>query len=157
MPIYSCLPVEAFVSLDNIPYEDMVKSYERIQKPLPDALTAANFDVLHMLEAYDKTNSTRLFSAIKEIADWLYSHESFPSEIAYLNRMQIVKRERVLTDSEIDELLDFADEMTDKQMKLGALILADEHKQAKRIFNRLNANEQKYFMSYPIAKFFHTS
>lgn len=157
MPIYSCLPVEAFVSLDNIPYEDMVKSYERIQKPLPDALTAANFDVLHMLEAYDKTNSTRLFSAIKEIADWLYSHESFPSEIAYLNRMQIVKRERVLTDSEIDELLDFADEMTDKQMKLGTLILADEHKQAKRIFNRLNANEQKYFMSYPIAKFFHTS
>lgn len=157
MPIYSCLPVEAFVTLDNIPYEDMVKSYKRIQKPLPDALTAANFDVLHMLEAYDKTNSTRLFSAIREIADWLYSHESFPSEIAYLNRMQIVKRERVLTDSEIDELLDFADEMTDKQMKLGALILADEHKQAKRIFNRLNANEQKYFMSYPIAKFFHTS
>ena len=46
--------------------------------------------------------------------------------------MQIVKRERVLTDSEIDELLDFADEMTDKQMKLGALILADEHKQAKK-------------------------
>ena len=30
----------------------------------------------------------------------------------------------MLPDSEIDELLDFADEMTDKQMKLGALILA---------------------------------
>lgn len=153
MPIYSVIPVEGFSLSDNMPYEDIVDFYKSIPHMTEDVLNLTNLDILRMLEAYDSNQNKRLLTGIRRLADWLYSYEKFPHEIAYLNHMQILKRERALTDDEIERLLNFAEETSDNQFKLGAYILADDQRQGKRIFKKLNNQQKKTFMSFPISRY----
>lgn len=153
MPIYSVIPAEGFSLSDNMPYEDIAESYKSISHMTEDVLNLANLDILRMLEAYDNNPNKRLLIGIRRLADWLYSYDEFPHEIAYLNHMQILKRERNLTDDEIEALLNFAEDASDNQFKLGAYILADDQRQGKRIFKRLNNQQKKTFLSFPISRY----
>lgn len=153
MPIYSVIPAEGFSLSDNMPYEDIAESYKSIAQMTEDVLNLANLDILRMLEAYDSKPNKRLLIGIRRLADWLYSHDEFPHDIAYLNHMQILKRERNLTDDEIEALLNFAEDTSDNQFKLGAYILADDQRQGKRIFKRLNNQQKKTFLSFPISRY----
>ena len=75
-------------------------------------------------------------------------------EIATLNHLQIVLRERPLSYKEKSEIYAILAESEDKFIRLGGFILLDEQLEAKAIMDALDDEEAERFKGFPIYKFY---
>ena len=99
------LDKSAFTHTSNMNYELMYQDI--IQKDLvPEIVDRYVFWLLDILSAYDEQNQKdpMLLEFAEKICDWLRSQGIADEKIMLLNKMQIVKRQRKLTPSEIVEL-----------------------------------------------------
>lgn len=77
-----------------------------------------------------------------------------PLEITRLNELQIQKRKRDLTVNECEELVRIAESNEyDEESIIGAYLLLDNHMAAKLHFEKIDADRQNRFRSFPIYRF----
>lgn len=136
--------------------------YERVYSGItqtphsPEYCTKVNFLVLDMIGAYDEQakHDEKLLNLAEKICDWLKSIESvIDPEVLLLNKLQITKRRRTLSTSEIIELAKLTENSYPPATRCGAYLLMDADEEAQKCFDELPLIAQEEFLKYPICHF----
>ena len=154
---YSILHAKDLLEIQNIRPELFLPSFQKVEAI--DKYTSANWFLLELLEAYDKSNDKRqeLLKAADELSKWLYEtpEEYLDLYIRRLNLYQVLKRERTLNINEVAELWSIAeDDSATDEYRLGAYLLLDQQVPAKRHFEKLSEEAQNAFRTYPIFRYY---
>ena len=154
---YSILHTKDFINLCNIRFDILLPSFQKPQKHY-DTFNRANWFMLDLLDAYDKTESKRIdiLSTAKQFDEWILTstEEDLPYIVKELNHLQIVKRERKLIISELAELYKIVeDSTTNEDALVGAYLLLDQQAAAEIHFSKLTPEQQENFKTYPIYHF----
>lgn len=154
---YAIFHADDLLKIQNIRPELFLPSFQKVETE--DKYTRANYFLLELLEAYDKSNDTRqdLLKAASELSEWLYDapEKYLDYHIKALNRYQVLKRERELNIDEITELWRIAEDSTaDDIYKLGAYLLLDLQVPAQHYLAKLSEENQNEFRSFPIFRYF---
>lgn len=149
------LDKKGLVHISNMDYE---RVYSDISQtfPSPEYCTRVNFLILDMIAAYDEQtkHDEKLLDLAERICDWLRSIESvIAPEILLLNKLQITKRRRTLSISEIVELAKLAEKKYPPAIRCGAYLLMDADEEAQKCFDEFLPIEQEEFLKYPICCF----
>jgi len=155
---YDIVSIDDFVEVANIRFEDITNSYKQLS-------SSSRFDcavgtLLRLLLAYDRSNSKRndIYDAAKELSEWLYEESatsSISTDIAYLNKLQVIKRKRKLNKEEKATLRTIASDKSQPIInKIGANLLLDKTKESEKLLDRLTDEEKENFKKFPIFKFY---
>lgn len=109
-----------------------------------------------MIGAYDEQakHDEKLLNLAERICDWLKSIESMiDPEVLLLNKLQITKRRRTLSTSEIIELAKLTENSYPPATRCGAYLLMDADEEAQKCFDELPLIAQEEFLKYPICHF----
>lgn len=146
---------KGLVHISNMDYE-MVYSGITQTPPSAEYCTKVNFLVLDMIGAYDEQakHDEKLLDLAEKICEWLRSIESMiDPEILLLNKIQITKRRRTLSMSEIVDLAKLTESKYPPATRCGAYLLMDADKEAQECFDELSPIAQEEFIKYPICHF----
>lgn len=152
---YSVLSADDYLVIDNIHYETLLATYKHLKKNNPIVPEIANRDMLIMLLAYDKSHNAKLLDVAEDLARLILddgTYECLPYAHRLLNLLQVIKRKRELNADEMDQIYDISEDGS-SFLKIGAALLLDDMRGAKRLFAKLSDQEQKMFKTYPIYHF----
>lgn len=146
---------KALIHISNM---DCERVYSGIsQTPIsPEYCEKVNFLVLDMIGAYDEQakHDERLLDLAEKICDWLRSIESMVNhDVLLLNKLQITKRRRKFSTSEIVNLAKLTESKYPPATRCGAYLLMDADKEAQMCFDEFSPVEQEEFLKYPICHF----
>ena len=104
-----------------------------------------------MLKAYDRQieKDSEILNCLLKIYDYLLTTDS-SNELYLLNRFQVIKRQRELTENEKRVLFKIIETTNMKPNKTAAFLLYGDLLQAKYYYEQLTQDEQTMFDSYPI-------
>ena len=150
--------------IDNIPYERQVSDYEELARTNEDIYDMANQDVLWMIKAADAISAKDeerkavLLTNALIVSQWLTEKDNRegPHKTMYkLNYLQIIKRQRPLQPSEIEELNGLMiDESVSAYVKVGVAALLDDKEGFEENKKQLSATDYRDLSNMPISKFF---
>lgn len=156
-------PVSHFIMMDKKAFTDSSNiDYQAIDNNLfatkltPLLIEPATFLLLEMLKAYDEQSekSEDLLRLAEKTCTWIEQSDAEDNPYTtVLNKMQIVKRQRKLNVSEQLELGRLIEADATADIQCGAYLLLDDIESAQKCFDRLTAEQQKNFLSYPICHF----
>lgn len=149
------LDKKGLVHISNMDYERVYSDISQTP-PSPEYCKKVNLLILDMVGAYDEQtkHDERLLGLAEKICDWLRSIESMiDPEILFLNKLQITKRRRTLSMSEIVELAKLTESKYPPAIRCGAYLLMDADKEAQKCFNEFPSIAQEEFLKYPICHF----
>ena len=155
MSQYAILKSEDFLRADNLKCELFLPSFKDIERH-EETFDRANWFLLDLLLAYDKSENQSFLNSAYEFAEWILtdSGDSMPLNIKTLNMLQVVKRMRAFTEEEIKTLYQIvADKDAASAAVVGAYLLLDQHLPAEMYFSKMEPSEQEEFMKYPIYHF----
>ena len=122
----------------------------------------SNYDVLSMISAsdtvqsFDAERSVKLLEEALKLNEWLIENDPIKEKlhIHVINKMQILKRQRILSDEEKMEL----ELMLDNNNLINPLhaaiyLLLDKQKEFETIFASLSEDDKKQLSEYPIWHF----
>ena len=154
-----CIPVspyvnllkEDFVLLSNIDYDIIYNSFLDI----PDSdeyFQISLFFILEMLSAYDelKEKDNALLQCTLKLTDWLLTKNVPYKSSLIINRLQIIRRTRTLSDEENAILFNITRSENDNTTLAGAYILLGNSTLAKQHYELLSLAEKEEFDSFPI-------
>ena len=149
---YAILQADDFLTIDNIRYDLLLPSFQRI-KYHNELISRANWFLLDILNAYDKSNNDQLLSVAHDFINWIISKKPDVPEYK-VNYMQILKRERELNIIEITELYNMINEYNNNAFLLTAIhILLGQEPLARIQYSRLSQEQKDAIKSYPIFHF----
>lgn len=104
---------------------------------------------IEILSAYDTVQNEKYYDIAKFISDRLI--EVNP-DAAYLriNRLQLIKRKRNLTENELQELENIEISTDDIKVICAVNILLENRRKAKKKLDEMSDGDREMFMSYPI-------
>lgn len=149
------LDKKGLIHISNMDYERVYSDISQTS-PSPEYCTKVNFLVLDMIGAYDEQtkHDDRLLVLAEKICDWLRSIESMiDPEILLLNKLQIIKRRRALSVSEIVDLAKLTESKYPPATRCGAYLLMDADEEAQKCFDEFPPTTQEEFLKYPICHF----
>lgn len=149
------LSPDDFAILNNIRYDVILSSFKRFELT-DESASRANWFMLGLLEAYDKSNKKELLDLALEFADWIqeFPEEYVPNDIRLLNRLQIIKRQRDLSKEENKQIYSLiASKDVLEETLVGAYLLLEQQDAAEIHFDNMDEEQQKNFVSYPIYHF----
>lgn len=113
--------------------------------------TEGNFSLLliEILAAYDVTKSEKYYDLAKLISDKLLE-VSPDNEYWKINKLQLLKRKRDLSEHELQELEDMEKETDDKKVICAVNILLENRRKAVKEFDAMSDEEKEMFLTYPI-------
>ena len=155
MSQYAILKSEDFLRADNLKCELFLPSFKDIERH-EETFDRANWFLLDLLLAYDKSENQSILNSAYEFAEWILtdSGNSMPLNIKTLNMLQVVKRMRAFTEEETKTLYQIvADKDAASAAVVGAYLLLDQHLPAEMYFSKMEPSEQEEFMKYPIYHF----
>lgn len=141
--------------LDNIRCDVILASFKRFEIT-DDLASRANWFMLGLLEAYDKSSKQELLELAQEFAVWIdeFLDEYLPKDIRVLNCLQIIKRQRDLTKEENKQIYSLiSSKDASEETLVGAYLLLDQQEAAEIHFENLDEEQKKNFVSYPIYRF----
>ena len=147
---------------DNIPFDDIIPSYTAIAGKNSYVYEMANLDVLAMISAsdsierIDNARSSILLEVAMSLNDWLYDNDTTSNvkPIHVINKMQIIKRQRYLTDEENTILYSLAtDDDIAPFVKAGCWLLLNNKEDFDSLFKTLKPEEQDKIKEFPIWRF----
>ena len=100
--LYVMLSVDDYVSLDNIDYDVVKQSLVCVPYSENYGMVAVN-TLLRILTAYDRTTNPRLLEIAETLSHYLLEHEDTAPN--FINRMQVIRRKREFTTTEIAEIM----------------------------------------------------
>ncbi len=155
MSQYAILKSEDFLRADNLKCELFLPSFKDIERH-EETFVRANWFLLDLLLAYDKSENKNILNAAYEFAEWILtdSNDSMPLNIKTLNMLQVVKRMRAFAEEEIKTLYQItADKNVTNAVAVGSYLLLEQQIPAEMFFSKMEATEQQEFMKYPIYHF----
>lgn len=165
IPIFRILSAQELAKISNIHFESLIEKY-KILDTEPNILLDAHSFVLQLILAADlcTENDLKRNNFLKTsltFIEWLKKEDKNPDEFSIitssLNELQVFKRLRPLSQSEIEQLIGIADssESTDG-IKFGAYVLLDDKISAINHLNKLTYEDQEFMRDYPIYNLFKT-
>ncbi len=152
---YVLLDKSAFTHASNINYQaiedDLLST--KLASGLISSITSL---LLEMLRGYDEMEYKRpeLLTLAEKTCTWISASEAGADmEIVALNRLQIIKRQRDFSISEIMELGKIIESSQSPNILCGAYLLLDNNESAQRYFEQLEPQNQEEFLTYPICHF----
>ena len=141
--------------------EDIIKVSNCTCKQIVDELMTiendghyldSNLVLLELLKVFDITKNQSILDEAVRLAQWLKKAECLAG-ISIINYYQCIKRHRLLSEQEEDEIINLLEEFKDsEEIRAGAYILLENYKMAKRCYDKLDSEEQEAFKLYPIYK-----
>ncbi len=148
--------VPAFIAFKRDIWENLYDMDEKIllqelEKGEFNKVTEGNFTRLfvEILSAYDTVKSEKYYNLAKKISDKLMR---VSPEEAYLkiNKLQLIKRKRNLTEDELQELESIEGNTDDKKVICATNILLENKRKAKKELEEMSDEDRELFMTYPI-------
>lgn len=163
VPMFRIMSAQDLAKSSNIRFESLIEKYKILKKE-PNILSDANMFVLQLILASDlcMENTLKRNDFLKTsltFTDWLKNENKDSSELSFItlriNELQIFKRLRQLSQSEIAELVEISDsnEYID-EIKFAACVLLDDKIRANNYLNKLPYEDQKAIYDYPIYNLF---
>lgn len=153
---YAILHSDDLIKTDNIRFDVLLPSFQKVERH-SETMMRANFFLLDLLEAYDKSEGRpEIINTAEDFSDWLMTatEEELPYDIRLINKLQTVKRMRALTIDEVKELFRIVESSNSKDdILVGAYLLLDQQAAAEIHFERLSEPQQEEFRKYPIFHF----
>lgn len=164
---FSYLQNEGFwLKCDNIPFEKQISSYEILIDRNPHILEMANFDLLYMLECYDKLSDTdslrkyELLEYAEKLSCWLIGKETSRSLDAmhYINHCQVLKRLGKLGETEVSKLQTILlNEQVDSILKVGASLLLENKNEFSKWYSLCSKEDVENIKRFPIWRFYNNT
>ena len=157
--LYSGLERGILADCDNVPYSDVIPSYESLKTVNPHIYERGNLFLLELIAAYDKTTDEVkkkvMFNAAIEISNWLLDKDGGNQVLHVLNKYQILKRNANLNDEQKAELKKIQMENAgDDEIAYAASLLLDDKASVEYHWNRLDTETQEIYKErMPIYKF----
>ena len=113
--------------------------------------TEGNFSLLlvEILSAYDTTENEKYYDMARVISDKLLG-VSPDNDYWRINKLQLLRRKRELSEEEFQELEHIENDSDDKKVVCAANILLDNKRKAKRALDEMTEEDRELFMTYPI-------
>ncbi len=148
--------VPAFISFKRDTWEKLYdieesKLLEELEKSEINSETEGEFSelFLEVLSAYDATKCEKYFDVSKWISDKLLVL-SPDNDYWKINRLQLLKRKRELSEEELQELENMEQRVEEPQLLCAISILLENKRKAKRKLENMKEGDKKVFLSYPI-------
>lgn len=124
---------------------------EEIETSIFNNETEGNFSLLfvEILSAYDKNKDEKYYDVAKLISDKLLN--ASPDNVYWkINRFQLLKRKRDLSENELQELEDLEKTNNDKKVLCAINILLENKRKAKKLLDEMGQEDRELFLTYPI-------
>lgn len=145
---YITLKKEELINTLNMNIQTIEKSIKKIY--MPELSEYYNSFLLEVLKAYDETKETKWLKLAEMIITLIISKEKENNNIYIINKYQILRRKRKLTDKEKNELKNIYDSDDNIMVKVSCSILIGNSYDFKFNFEKLNEKEKEEFQKYPI-------
>lgn len=165
VPIFRIMNAQDLAKSSNIHFESLIEKYKILDKE-PNILSDANLFVLQLILAADLCTENDLkrnnfLQTSLTFMDWLKKENKNPDKYSIitssLNELQVFKRLRLLSHSEIEELIEIADSSeSPNDIKFGASVLLDDKRRAINHLNKLSYEDQEFMKDFPIYNLFRT-
>ena len=149
--LFMNLNYEAYLS-DDINYDEMIKIYNSNEITKEECFLV-NFQVLEIIKAYDIKENINLLNYAEFLVNKLMQKDTESSDIYYINYCQILKRKQLLSDKEIQKLIDIKNKSTETEIKLCCNILIDNVNEVNSLLKIIDSKSLEEFKKYPISKF----
>lgn len=152
---YALLCDEKLINIDNIRYDVLLPSFKKVKRH-SETIERANWFLLELLKAYDKSQKTEIIKTATDFSKWIMTanDDELPYDIRLLNHLQTIKRQRELNIYEVKELFHIIEnQSTRTDILVGAYLLLDQQVLAELYFDQLDQQIQEEFVKYPIFKF----
>ncbi len=145
--------------IDNIDYDSIVESAQEMASKHIINYQMSNLDVLAMISSADAISSLdverseKLLIEAMKLNEWLIENDPNPemAPIHLINKLQIIKRQRELSVSEVLILEKIIiDKTYNDSVKVAAYLLLDNPQKALSLFKTLPNEEKKKIKEYPI-------
>ncbi len=156
---YALLKSDDLLSTDNVNWQVLLPSFQKVEMH-EETFERANWFLLELLSAYDKSKNKEILGVAKDFSDWIITadEDELPYNIRKLNQLQITKRMRNLNADEIKSLYKIIlGDKVDDEIFVGAYLLLGEQKSAEEYFEKLSPETQDEFKNYPIYHFWKKS
>lgn len=151
VPIETGLREPSIWSCANFNCELYLKTLERLLANDSELSIIINdYDFLSVLREYDKSKKHSLLALAGSISSLLEKCGS--GSLYVLNTLQVVKRQRLLTEEEKNKLIDVLS-CDEPVYKIAACLLLDRKDKAQELLNSISEEEQKGILDYPISVF----
>lgn len=157
---FTLLSVDQFAEASNFDFSLMISSYESFVKDNEKVAQFANWDMLRMIQAYDKTEGKRakLLDAAESLNNWFIETKRFSElPINEINKLQIIKRRRDLTDDENDRLCSLLESNIQEDSKTACMLLLGNQKGAEHYFRKMTQEQQDFFKTLPVYHFWNNN
>ena len=152
---FSTMVADDFLNLDNIDLQFILSDYQQMDM-YAGLHEMANATMLEILKAYDRCHSQEMLEMAKKMCSWLAEYTEFTTkEVATINMLQIVLRERSLTFDEKAKLYAIISDTDDLFYKAGSFLLLDEQQEAQKILETLEPEVLDRFTAFPIYQRFY--
>ena len=124
---------------------------EEIETSIFNNETEGNFSLLfvEILSAYDENKDEKYYDVAKLISDKLLN--ASPDNVYWkINRFQLLKRKRDLSEDELQELEDLEKTNNDKKVLCAINILLENKRKAKKLLDEMGQEDRELFLTYPI-------
>lgn len=155
-----------WLKCDNIPFENQISSYEILIDRNPHILEMVNFDLLYMLECYDKLSDTdslrkyELLEYAEKLSCWLMRKETSRSLDAmhYINHCQVLKRLGKLGETEMSKLQTILlNEQANSILKVGASLLLENKNEFNKWYSLCSKEDAEDIKRFPIWRFYNNT
>lgn len=150
---FSALTAEQLAEASNFDDSHLIDSYEKIDINNAEIQQYTNYDMLKMISAYDLSNGckNKLLDAAEKLNNWFINKQLFKgSPINEINKFQIIRRKRDLTEQENNCLYDIFQSHNEDNIKAGCMILLGNKTGAKYHINNMKDEDFEYFKTLPI-------
>lgn len=124
---------------------------EEIETSIFNNETEGNFSLLfvEILSAYDENKDEKYYDVAKLISDKLLN--ASPDNVYWkINRFQLLKRKRDLSEDELQELEDLEKTNNDKKILCAINILLENKRKAKKLLDEMGQEDRELFLTYSI-------
>ena len=133
------------MSFSNININIMKNSFEKYEYN-DEICLRYNIFVLELIKAYDKSNDKEWLNFAEYLIDKILEFIDLPEYM--INKLQIIKRKRKLSQYEKEELYDIREKEKDIMIQCGIAILLENQSDFERFFARLD--DKDTFKKFPI-------
>lgn len=148
LPIYINLTRSVWESLYDVPEEYLLEDLERYEY---NHGTEGNFSLLfvELLSSYDDTGNEKYFNMARLISDKLI-FVSPQNEYWKINKLQLLRRKRPLSEEEMQELESIEKNSEDKKTICAVNILLENKRMAQKVLEEMDDEDRGVFVTYPI-------
>ena len=160
---YDFLKDDDYLQIANVNLKSLIESYQELSEH-EYIFGHANMTLLNLLSAYDKSHDERkdLLQCAYDLATWLIGldlpEETLAKSIRLVNIWQTQKRMGTLTDQDLKDALQLAEDPSQEEViRVGAYLVLENQLAAEMHFDRIPEEQRSLLKDFPIFRYWKAS